>query len=867
MIHENTRSALMAGTAVGVLWASLPATALAEERLPLGTVLLPGGSETTTLDQGKTVLGNESMAIRSDGSGDANTALTSLPNVQYRDDTDADAGQNGDDILNLKPLELSISGGRVFENNFILDGVGINSLAGNENPNTTTDLSRQTGNPGSYTFYGLHSQTQFVPSAMVDSFEVRDSDIPAEFGGFQGGVVDYRLTEPSTERASGKVTFDYHSDAMVDYKLGTEDGDNPFDVPKPEFTNLQYSAEVNQPLGGRTAVILGFGRRWAESTKAMDPQYRSGKAENDSRSDFWRLRLAHDLEGGGKISFGGMLTDYSQGWDSNYIEDYHMDVETRGLSLDARYENEWDALEIGGLGLSNVKLTLRAIHQDNSAENVNRESEFYSWYGAYFSTLRGVSYTTDAFDAWCDAPDAAREPEDYVACLRGGYGSKSYDDTRDRIEAKLEGDVWRGSFTLGAALERVEAGRSGSGFTSYTASVYPGTFGSFTCPADDPACIEDQYLRIRITQDPYDVAVDAKKTEAYFDLDQSWGDFGLRGGLRIERNDVLKNTDIAPRLSASWTPTPDFALTLGANRYYSGSYLSYAIHGVVPRGVNQSRSHDAATGVVGDWGAPINLNAFSYTQGGLRTPYVDEGSLAMLYRDVWTGGTWRLKFIDRQGKDQFARSQDSTSLVNRLTNDGTNEYRSVSLEYQKAWEVGQGRALDDVSLYVSGVWSKRRSSNDSYFGELGDDGTDEFIWYDNRSYTRGEFYEVTGNRDIPVRATVELASSWQQERFRLGIGADISFGYTAAIDTGTNGTFVNPDYGSRPHDIYEDFNFDAAVSTFLSGRLRLARLQGGDLDLNVKVSNLFNDLGNRTATSRNPWMPGRAIHVGTSYTW
>ncbi|GAA0306121.1 TonB-dependent receptor [Rhodovulum strictum] len=867
MNNPDARSALMAGTAAGALWAILPAAALAEERYPLGTVQLPAENRTTTLEGSRTVLGRDSMQIRSDGSGDANTALTSLPNVQYRDDTDSDAGQNSDDLLNLKPLELSISGGRVTENNFMLDGVGINSLTGNESPTTSSDLSRQTGNPGSYTFYGLHSQTQFVPSAMVDSFEVWDSNIPARFGGFQGGVVDYRLTEPSAGRASGRLVFDYHSDALVDYKLGTEDGDNPLDMPKPEFTTLQYSAEFNQPLGERTAMILGFGRRWAEASKAMDPQYRSGLAENDSRSDFWRLRLAHELQGGGKISFGGMLTDYSQGWDSNYIEDYHLDVDTRGLSLDAGYEREWTALRFAGLGLSNVRLTLKAIHQDNRAENLNDQSEFYSWYGAYFSTLRGIAYSTDAFDAWCDAPDAPRQAEDYVACLRGGYGSKTYRDARDRIEAQLQGDVWRGSFSLGAALEWVDAGRSGTGFTSYTSSTYPGAFGSFTCPPGDPACIDDQYLRIRITQNPYDVEVSAKKAEAYFELDQSWGDFGLRAGLRTERNDVLKNTDLAPRLSASWTPSPDFALTLGANRYYSGSYLSYAIHDALPRGVNQSRTHNSTTGVVGDWGAPISLNAYYYTQGDLKTPHVDEGSLALMYRDPWTGGNWRLKVIDRQGKDQFARSQDSTSLVNRLTNDGTNEYRSVSLEYQKRWAAGQGGALDDLSLYVSGVWSSRRTSNDSYFGELGDDGTDDFIWYDDRSYTRGAFDAVTGNRDIPVRATVELASSWRDERFRLGVGADIAFGYTAAIDTGTTGTFVNPEYGSRPHDIYADFDFDAAVSTFLSGKVRLARLQGGDLDLNVKVSNLFNDLGNRTATTRNPWMPGRAIHVGTSYTW
>ncbi|MCE8469978.1 hypothetical protein LZ189_13190 [Rhodovulum sulfidophilum] len=95
----------------------------------------------------------------------------------------------------------------------------------------------------------------------------------------------------------------------------------------------------------------------------------------------------------------------------------------------------------------------------------------------------------------------------------------------------------------------------------------------------------------------------------------------------------------------------------------------------------------------------------------------------------------------------------------------------------------------------------------------------------------------------------------------------MAFGYTAALDTDENDTYENPEYGWQPHDIYEDYEFDAAVSTFLTARVRMARLSSGDLDLNIKVANLFDDIGNRRATDKNPWMAGRSFYVGTTYSW
>ncbi|WP_288938550.1 TonB-dependent receptor plug domain-containing protein [uncultured Roseovarius sp.] len=817
----------------------------------------PEGSGATTVD-------SEGVVIRADGSGDANTALTSLPGVQYRNDADTDAGENGDDVLDLKPLELSISGGRVTENNFTLDGLGINSLTGNEDPLANTELSRETNQPNTYSFYGLHSQTQFVPTSMVEEVEIIDSDVSARHGGFQGGVVNYTSKQPKLEKASGQLSFSYSTDEMTEYVLGTPFGINPDFRQKPDWTKLSYSVVHNQPVSDRTAILFGFGRRDAEARKQMDAQYKDRIVKNDSRSDFYSLGVLHEFGNGDRLTVSGKLTDYSQGWDSNFVEDFHLDVETRGLSLDAKYEKEWDRLSFAGLDVRDVKLTLRAAWQDNEATNINPRTKQFNWYAWY----QPDNYLTTAFDSWCTADTTDR----LTTCRTGGLGSTYYTDKRKQAFAELEGEIAHGSFLLGISIEEVEAKRQGTGFTYYGANerLDPADpFVGFICPPGDRSCLSDQYFDVRVQQDPYNVSVDAIKTELWAEIDQTWGDFGLRAGLRLDHNDVLDNWDWSPRLTGRWSPRDNLEFTLGANRYSSDNYMAYAIHDAISRGTTQLRGHDGTTGVVEPWGSGRNIDQgqYSYTQGNLKTPYTDELALGVTYRDSLTNGTWRLRGKHRKGRDQFSRAEGPGSRENYLTNDGTNEYNSISLEYSKAWDMRRhSHVLDSVGLYVSGVWSERETSALSYFNDDGD-GIDDFIYYGGQSYTLSEFGQVTGNLDIPVRSTIELRTKWAGGRYSLGVGADVVFGYDGVIDSDQTGTFTHPRYGRQQHNIFVDKRFKAHATAFLSASARIAEIRGKAIDLNLKVSNLFNEAGNRTATNSNPWIAGRSFYLGTNVTW
>lgn len=191
----------------------------------------------------------------------------------------------------------------------------------------------------------------------------------------------------------------------------------------------------------------------------------------------------------------------------------------------------------------------------------------------------------------------------------------------------------------------------------------------------------------------------------------------------------------------------------------------------------------------------------------------------------------------------------------------------MSLEYQNEWEPVKAGALDKLGFSLSGAWAKRQISNDNYFGSSGESGIENFIWYNGKSYTENDFGVVTGNMDIPVKFSAEVTSSWKKGRYKVGLGADFTQGYTAAIDSDDNETHDNPDYGSQNHEVYEDRDFKAVMTLNMSAAAQFADLGGKPIFLEAKVSNLLDKRGTGFASDNNPWVKGRSVWIGTSVQW
>ncbi|WP_422050994.1 hypothetical protein [Shimia sp.] len=793
-------------------------------------------------NSGKTTLDGASIAVRAIGN-DANTAFRTLPNVQYRSDVNGEnklndeLGDSADDVLSLQPEEFSISGAQVGENNIMIDGVGINSIA---LPNETLEFEEVAVVPNLTSFYGLHSQTQYIPSSLVDEAEVLDSNVSARHGGFLGGVVNYKLRKPTLDGPRGSASLSFESDDTTKYTLGTEDGENPQDRNKPEWNKQQFAFDYSLPVSDRTALLFAYTTERASATKQRAVQYGSEEVDSDSRSDFYRLGLLHELDNGGVLSGSVNFTDYDQTWNLAETANNRLDITNQALLGELGYEKD-----LGQVGfLRNATLELGTTLQNNEVENDGGERQAFSWIGLD----RSGNDFTDAIDG-CDADLAVGGIQN---CLLGGSGVRTLTDQRIGFNATLSGEVGNGTLITGMSFDHYKAGREGTGLEYYTNALR--NF-SGACNAGDPSCNADQYFFIRNTQDAYDVDVNANAIGAFAEIDQTFGDWYLRGGLRMDRNDVLKNVDIAPRLTATWKPKNNMSLTFGANRYYDDNFLAYAVHDAVPLTKLWLRGTPTA-----DWNQLVDRGATSYTGSNLDTPYNDELSVSLAYTDNWAG-LWRLRALHRKGRDLFAAEDGSNADTATLTNDGTSEYKSLVLEYQKSWQPKSIRNLDGIGILTSVTWSKNNRSNNTYFSN-GDVFGDRVL-YNGNSYDGDDWDAVSGSFDQPLRASVEVQSSWYNGGIRAALAADITGAYDGVIDTGDNQVV-----GGIRHDVYEDHAFGSLIQLNLNTSFRVARLAADkEVRLDVKINNLLDKTPEGTATDSSPWIGGRSIWFGTSMTF
>ncbi|MEE4638310.1 MAG: TonB-dependent receptor plug domain-containing protein, partial [Wenzhouxiangella sp.] len=135
------------------------------------------------VDSGRSVLERESIRSHETGDGDMLDPLRLLPNISF--DVDQQSVDR-EDLQDLRPSDISISGAQFYDNNIRIDGVGVNNLhdVTNDNPFNFNEVA------------GSASQTIFVDPALIEVLDVQDSNISARYGDFTGGVVDAVIRDP-----------------------------------------------------------------------------------------------------------------------------------------------------------------------------------------------------------------------------------------------------------------------------------------------------------------------------------------------------------------------------------------------------------------------------------------------------------------------------------------------------------------------------------------------------------------------------------------------------------------------------------------------------------------------------------------------
>jgi len=635
--------------------------------------------------RGTSVISQEVIERLPRGNGGVNELLGILPDVQL--DATAQSSKTGGEIL---PPDVSISGGKAFQNYFAIDGFSNNSLLDPtfRNPENVSDV------PG-------HPQEFFLDASLAEEVVVYDSNIPARFGNFSGGVVDMR-TRSAGSRPGGYLGYRHTRDDWTRFHL--QDAER-YDFSRSDSARLQPSFEkhlvdggFSLPLGPNQGLLVD-----AHLVYSRIPLQLLGATEAQSRSNQnLFVKYSRDLSGD---RFLDLTLIYAP-----YRGDYFLPD-----TLNSGYR-----IEGGGLGLQAGFLQLLdqgdlrfriGLHQ--SENNRRAPAEFRNW------------NATDG-RPWGRIVGSPNSRE-------GGFGD--IDKTQRRLE--LGAEVNRALPDFAGAVQQLDAGvqyellygehRRSEVATLYsTARISPDVI----CGGDPVTCIDgEQFFSERKIFDASKVSAEVNQLALFAEDRLHWERLMLRPGLRLSWDDFLGNLDAAPRLAAEYDLYGDGETLLlgGLNRYYGRSLLAFKLREAIQPPQRQYRT--TFQNQVTDWvDDPLGLNNVARFSD-LDTPYSDEvvaGVDQLLF-----GGRLSSKLVLRFNREEFVRKfgpvQPDGLRYFTMSNGGSSRHRSLRFSWEKTWP-GQ-------TLLVSYTLQDDSRSEDDLLAE---EELQARVWYGNQIVYKSE---------------------------------------------------------------------------------------------------------------------------------
>lgn len=815
---------------------------------------------------GKVTLNKKQIEMRTAGNGDINEVLKSLPNVQYQNHIGRDAGTSPVREIDLRPAEVSISGARIDDNNFILDGVEINT-AGRNQVNSPTPLEdEQEANRD--VIYGLHSQQVFVPDSLLEQVEVMDSDVSAEYGRFQGGVVKYTTKDANLEKLTGGIELKGTNHDLLSYILTTPNGTNPQNVKTPEFTKLNGAAHISGPVADGIGLLAMISGRYAETEDQLAPYFKEAKkVEMNTKTTTFLLKSNIEKDWG-NLELQSTNTLYHQYHE--FTDSLAMPITEKGNGSSNKFtfDKELDNL----LGMQEVKVTVDG--------NYNHSEQSRTDEGDNILVHNIVSWPYLGFTnaAECNVTD----PGDTVHCKKGSSGDLIQSEDHIGLKVKTEAKLFGNNLKFGAGARRIVASRERpDDVQEYNTTTIKGAFAvpliltdqNFTCSdPNDPSCVDNEYFAARRQiYRAYDATVGLTSLDSWFEYEMDLGRLDFTLGGRVDYDSYFDNLNFAPRISSDWEMADWFDLTTSYGRYYSDSNIAYALSDARPDQINYQR--DVTGGVVGNhigaggWvpESPATNSLAKYKGQGLKTPYNDEFSVAARIDEALLGGQLRFKFIHRKGEDQFSAIDEGSNK--KMTNLGSSLYQSASVEYAKDWSDLNWGIFNTIGFSTQATWADQSSERPLSKGNDFVTPQSRGNLYNGVAYRAEDFNVVTGNMDIPLRASATIRAQMFENSLELWTTANYTFAYegvVAARDANNNVITKDcPTLGAGKRcEVYRDKTFKPELLVNAGATYKLPKFKFGEAELNMRVENLFNMKGNAIASNSRPHKAGRRIWLG-----
>ncbi len=777
-------------------------------------------------EAGTTTITAKEIRARAPGSGDANQLLKALPSVQFSRD---EGLATREDIQDIRPADISISGGRSYENLITIDGIDANSRL---------DITQD--NPAHYAEpAGASAQALWVDTNLVGAITLRDANVSAEYGRFTGGALDIQTRSP--QRAWGtSATVSYTSDALTSFKIskasreGIDEGDMPS---QPSFEKWRYGASLDAPISQDVGLLLAYNRSRSQVVYTRGTNYGERPYTQSSTSDNFLAKLEADLTRDLTLTGQFSYTPYESEYAS--ANGFRNELVTKGGGITSQ-------VKLARSGDAEWSIAASLSHSDTS-----RDAQETNYSIPSFTTNGNV----------CSASN----------CTIGGFGDIDQWQDNYALTGRWSAPVGPGRLSAGFDYQRIEAMRSRPQDTyAYSRGTDEEDAASIVCAqGDSMTCVTGEYaLQQYSLYKAYRAKVGLDSVAAWTQYELELGHMTLRGGLRYDWESFLGNHNVSPRLSASYAlPWSGWSVTLGANRYYGRSMLAYALREQYPDNLIYRRTATASgTSLVysdADWTLYSTSHSTSYSDGDKKTPYSDELSAAMSGRVL--GGALRVKGIYRKGRNEFTRSEgetETTILIDGttdeytnyvITNDGHSTYRGLSLEYT--------RRFGKHAFAFSTNFSKTRTSNDDYLTTL-DEDTD-YVVFEGQVISLAELEARNQREDMasPFIANLTWTALWLDDRVTTNVNLRYRGSFDQIEDSGESATVDGTSY-----DLYHYVHYPKALDVNLNVQAELVRSSYGVLTGDVRVANLLDRTPspNSTATTQ-PYQYGRSFWFGLNY--
>lgn len=571
------------------------------------------GDNNKSLSSVKT-LSSDEISKTPTSNGNITDYLRSNPHIRYEN-----SDQNGFQRGEIKPENISINGADPNQTAYFVDNVNINN-------DLAIDSSIFDG--AMQVVPGIsHTQAYFFDATMLSKVEVQDSNISASLGGFMGGAVIAKTKQYS---GTDSIKLKYRTTRSSWAKM--EAGDSvqkilklvrPDDVGvaelQPKYNKQTFNILAEKRLNDNLGMVFGYSRRTssieqnrligfdknANNKAQLDKQNHQRLSDNLLLNFNWTPQEKERIEFGLRYSNYKELKYFKENINNN-VSDYHQ-----------------------ALGA-----TLAWVHSFNS--------------GVWTNTLAYDRFQDKRKSSSNSVETTSVSDEDYNSLYnfeKGGYGNSHL--TQDNLHFSTE--YVMDPFYLASTEHSISVGGiyQATKYQFYRlqdvhSKIILSTLKSDGSMEEPPISTESTTSKGRVKTSYQNIAIYAE------DLIK-WRKFELRPGIRIERDDYLKNNNIAPRFVARYHPWDETGFTLGLNRYYGRSFASLKLaNGILKLNNNSTRQHQ-------------NFSS-------LKSPYADELSLSF---DQNMGNlALKLGYIHRDNKNRIILKRESitgkrkTSYIN-----------------------------------------------------------------------------------------------------------------------------------------------------------------------------------------------------------